>query len=1625
MKKRVLAVLLCLLCAMLLLVACGDNNTDTDNQGNNTNNQGHVHTYETNEAWSKDAQGHWYDATCDCEDAPITKLNHTDANNDGACDVCTFTNHEHEYTEDWTADCTNHWNAADCGHTVVGINIGAHVDEDVDGKCDVCNYIIEDLHNHYFATEWSSDTEYHWHAAVCEHKVEVADKAAHVINDAGICTVCDVTVKEIDKTNILAILAAAVASNNKVVTGDVKLEEIVYDGSEANNTLTVLNSAVTGAYFVLGDGQSYYFLKNYNKNGDLIGGEQQWFETLADGSVFGVKMDVNKYTLDPIDGDPAKLSGYTYLPGSILAAGYDDTNTLAQTLYNFYDLMSKGVNVSDATENYDAETGMYTFSFTYFTVNENTSGGEVYDTQLALYETSISFRIDNNFVINLANFEVKVYNFYDGGNVENDLVYDKETNTMSKTASANPSYYKYQVHQTSGERTFTSPYPKASLVPLGFDFSYVTSYEFPSAVEWVIYSEELIGDVLTLEAGTYAYFHLGNPVPSTTDFKFIDTSDFKFTFVNNDPNSDHRAWYMDPGSTDAMINTYSAYIGCLKLKMRDAGEYTVTISFGELTKTFTLIITAEPETEVSYNPETNKVTVALTDFNTYDNEDQTLTFTATEEGNYTFTVPAGLGVRLDGEDYPKVDLYDNGGTFTVGLNAGESVKIYFASYEYEVFYVDVAYAYADIPDPVLPDPEEPGEDGAEINIIGTYTANGLTIVIDEENVTFTTSKGYSTVCPYEIKDGKAVLYNSYNGSEWSSSMIAVNIANGAVESVVYNGNSYTVTKEVEEEEEVDNSKYETVIVAGSNTLYFSEAEITADAATRKVTITVAGNYSFSSGSLFVKSVTDAAGNTYAKNEDYTITLQPGEYYANFSMLSMFGVAADSAQTLNLENKAPISGGEDDGDDEADALKDSLHLWMPNNGTYDFMFLTTGGEYVVNIYNSNFDMYFTYELEDNGDGSYNMTVAYTEKEGFDYNETYATIVESTVFVLYYDGVEWTMEGAGNGGEEVDPSIDPIKEAVAGTYVVSGYEMMVYNSYTDGYLVNVYGEGFDLYFTFEVTINDDGTYTLDLTYLSRPDFESGTDKVDAILALDVTITPSSEPDVVQGSADWPFSIDEAGEYYAYFPGGYDPIWFAYNVPANGYITISTAYANPWFQYGTDIMYVANNQGPDGILQTVTFYAFAGETVYISVGDYDFVEAGVDFTVAFNAFESESTDPVVGTWTGKEDTGWSTIDYSFVVNADGTGTGSVNYGYYTENFDITFILVNGRTVTFYTVTTGDFGGTAYNYTFTYDPALNALVGETFNLVPSTGDDEGGDAPAGTENDPFVIESLPATLTQGAGHDVWYTFTITEDGTYVLAYPQGCYVEKLPSSAVKDMSARTWTFDATAGTVIKFNVYTSGVNESYEYSLTKFEKPAEPDGTKNNPFIVDAIPYEIKFTGAHDVYVSFTATEAGTYVLTYTNGCYVTDMPSAAVKDSVNCTYTFDMAAGQTLVFNPWKTSGADEYKYTITKYVAPEVDDGGESSADTYYGKGSSRGMRVVIDTAADTLVITRAASGYYDNFDIGSPTTYNLVYSEVLAKATDGVTGAIAGTNISSITFNADGTVEKIVWAGAEYTNFVKQ
>jgi len=755
--KRVLALLLCLVLVMAVFASC--KKEDGSGAAATPGEKDHVHAYATE--LSKDANGHWYAPTCGCEE---TKTSHADKNNDGLCDVCEYNigNHTHTYSEEWTVDCTNHWHAADCGHIIAGTDLAKHADENADGKCDVCAYVINDIHKHYYDTAWTNDAEYHWHAALCEHNVEVDGKEAHEVNAAGYCTVCKAKVKDVDTTKILAVLEAALAQNDKIIDGSVIARQDVYGGTGKEILETGLTNRV---YFVLGNGQSYINYKSYDVDDNFIGVDEQWYQRISDEEVFAVVLENGETELAPASGDAQFLNGYSYYPGSILPSDSDDTSTLANTLWGLYNIKVVGTNVSEAEESYNAETGMYSFSYRYFTVNATQEGGETrYGVEL--FYTKVEFSINEDYVIDVANFSVEVYRDFEA---DSDFTYDPQTNTVTLKDTANPTVYSYNVSQNSGERTFTTPYPRKSLIPTDFELSYVTSYEYDDMSQLVITGETLITDTLTLDEGEYTRLHLGNAYPMTSSFNFINTEDFEFTFKNKDANSTSILWKDE----DFLKPSYSAYSDCITFKAAEAGTYEMTIRFGTVSKTITIVVEGEKAPEVGEDTDTT-INVVVTDNNTWVDK---YSYTAKAEGTYTFTVPSGIGVwnvnDCDNNPFttqPEVDYYGNGGTFSVGLKANEKFEFYVASAEKgKTAVITVAFEAGTVSGGDNDDNQGGNVGGGTIaaDISGTYQAGSYTLVINN-NGTMTLDIGSRIQnYTYEI-NGTTVTYTLNGGMPYST-----------------------------------------------------------------------------------------------------------------------------------------------------------------------------------------------------------------------------------------------------------------------------------------------------------------------------------------------------------------------------------------------------------------------------------------------------------------------------------------------------------------------------------------------------------------------------------------------------------------------------------------------------------------------------------------------------------------------------------------------------------------------------------------------------------------------------------------------------------------------------------------
>ena len=387
---------------------------------------------------------------------------------------------------------------------------------------------------------------------------------------------------------------------------------------------------------------------------------------------------------------------------------------------------------------------------------------------------------------------------------------------------------------------------------------------------------------------------------------------------------------------------------------------------------------------------------------------------------YQYTVPADGFVTLSSNwDGGSVWLKLGTDINTADDNQGEGSSLKYFALKDTVVYIGVS-DYNEVAEAI---PFKVSFDevtlGSIENVVGSWKGDfasmfgSATVIYSiSEDGTGTASMNYgfgpnnSTIDKVVVVDNNVIIYltNAYGSPETHNYVYAETedgnkTLTGGVGSMT--GELTPYDGEVGGNEPKPEVSYETVVVIGANTLYFSADEIAADAATRKLNVTVAGSYKFASGNLFVASVVDANGNTVAMNDDYSYTLAEGEYTLSFAMLSMFGVSADSACGLNVEDVNAEGGEGDEGGEEEypefqfDELKHAVRGW------YDFEGYSVGiyesyvlGTYLANVYGEGFDLYFTFDVTANDDGSYALTLSH---HYVDY-ETNPDMIET---VLGYD------------------------------------------------------------------------------------------------------------------------------------------------------------------------------------------------------------------------------------------------------------------------------------------------------------------------------------------------------------------------------------------------------------------------------------------------------------------------------------------------------------------------------------------------------------------------------------------------------------------------------------------------
>ena len=572
--------------------------------------------------------------------------------------------HKHTFSESWASDATNHWHAATCEHGEEKDSLGAHVDADEDGKCDVCAYEVG--HTHTYASEWSTDETSHWHAATCTHTDEKSDLSlhvdadtngecdvckghVHVVNVAGICTICGKQTP-IDEENIATVIAAVAAQYNSVVSGEVNASvksTVQSDVDEEGNAWHRTNT--TNVKYTLGESAtfvdrttsstSYYVPEDPFTYGEHV---NRWYYVVGE-VVEGVEetiIEEGDNYLQKIDASADDLCGYTYAV-STLASGKSAEAILA-ALYE----LSQAESASDYEVVSNTNENTYMFSFNSLIVNTDVAEGEA--PAVRYYETLVAFSYSDRYVLTDLVIACDAYTNDPGsdsaGNIleaDVDYDYDPATGTITMRENADPDVYSFVVKQVEGTRTYVNEMDITEYYPESFSFS-VDGVAIENNAK-LTYNP---GDNVTIEFLA---------LPETSNYDLV-RNDVAVNLVCDNESSNSFAW-ISPG-----------YIDIYSIK---AGNYTLTFSyFNKVIFTVTIEVVPPVVTGPS-------ITVTLTD--TYGWFD-TASFTATEAGDYTFTLPAGYGAYdIDAcNDWgdPYVDFYDDGGSFTVTLAAGETYEFY-------------------------------------------------------------------------------------------------------------------------------------------------------------------------------------------------------------------------------------------------------------------------------------------------------------------------------------------------------------------------------------------------------------------------------------------------------------------------------------------------------------------------------------------------------------------------------------------------------------------------------------------------------------------------------------------------------------------------------------------------------------------------------------------------------------------------------------------------------------------------------------------------------------------------------------------------------------------------------------
>ncbi len=372
-----------------------------------------------------------------------------------------------------------------------------------------------------------------------------------------------------------------------------------------------------------------------------------------------------------------------------------------------------------------------------------------------------------------------------------------------------------------------------------------------------------------------------------------------------------------------------------------------TITIGAQVRANAISVYAEKAPE---EPAANEIQVTTTD--TYGWFDE-YTFVADAAGNYTFTLPAGLGMwsiaSFNSWGDPELDynMAPDGGDVTVALAAGEEFKFLVGACTKGDWTITYTFAEGEVgggDEPGTEDPEIPVEPADDIS--GTYSTGGDdTLVIDMAAgtmvYTFAGRGGAMNTVEYgiSIADGVVTLSNA-NGPITGPMAPYMGVLeldeNGKPAKFYYNGYTYDVTDAGAVEPEPEQPEVgDLVLVIGDNNVAITDEIIAEGGIVYQLVVTEEGTYTVK-GDFFVQ-FQDAMGMTYG-NGSY---LPAGTYDVRLGTMLI-----SAAGNYNAEVAYTAPEGGDVVDPEPDPEPSGNPVIESLPFTYE---ITTGGQDTFDVY----------------------------------------------------------------------------------------------------------------------------------------------------------------------------------------------------------------------------------------------------------------------------------------------------------------------------------------------------------------------------------------------------------------------------------------------------------------------------------------------------------------------------------------------------------------------------------------------------------------------------------------------------------------------------------------------------